>query len=509
MLAATASIEQLRRIPDATVEQAERSHSLYADFEKAQAPYKAALDIWVSQHFGNAKAKEYLTLAGPNLVEQILSGGKGLPTEYQGAIARGKRIGDGSRFFHWDLEFPEAFVDLRRGTWKHKNEQGFDAAVGNPPWGAGFSGITLPYIRLSFESAAKGVVDNFAVFLEAAHRLGNSGGYSSLLLPDIFLLKNYPAIRRYMLTNSRIDEIIHWGMPFPEVNLDVCSLVACKKSASQMHLVKCVPSVTNNNLNTLNVNEIPQRRFLDQVDYRINLTLTEKLDRVLQAVKTLGPRFGDLFTVREGIHSGNIRSKLFLQTRPLDNGRPLIFGRDEVRPFGIKWSGRWVHYDANIINRDIGEYANLGNPAYHEALKILVRRTGDTVVAALDDHSYFVSNNLFICIPKNLDDEHLWFCLALLNSEFSTWFFRAINPRTGRLFAELKINHLNEIPMVFLGDARHGDWIRGVSSSFRNLLTHSVDDSKLSKYIDYFNDCLWHRLAEDIPEITAYQTIAE
>ena len=67
LLSATASIEQLRRIPDATVEEAERSHSLYADFEKAQAPYKAALDIWVSQHFGNAKAQEYLTLAGGNL----------------------------------------------------------------------------------------------------------------------------------------------------------------------------------------------------------------------------------------------------------------------------------------------------------------------------------------------------------------------------------------------------------------------------------------------------------
>ena len=45
LLAATATLEELRRIPDATVEQAERSHTLFADFEKAQAPYKAALDI--------------------------------------------------------------------------------------------------------------------------------------------------------------------------------------------------------------------------------------------------------------------------------------------------------------------------------------------------------------------------------------------------------------------------------------------------------------------------------
>ena len=124
----------MRRIPDATVEEAERSHSLYTDFERAQAPYKAALDIWVSQHFGNAKAREYLTLAGGNLVEQIRTGGKGLSEEYSGAIAQGSKIGTEKRFFHWDLEFPEAFVDLGRSTWRAKDEQGFDAVVGNPPY---------------------------------------------------------------------------------------------------------------------------------------------------------------------------------------------------------------------------------------------------------------------------------------------------------------------------------------------------------------------------------------
>ena len=84
LLSTTASIEELRRIPDATVEQTERSQTLYSNFESAQAPYKAALDIWVSQHFGNTKATEYLTLAGGDLVEQIRSSGKGLTEEYRG-----------------------------------------------------------------------------------------------------------------------------------------------------------------------------------------------------------------------------------------------------------------------------------------------------------------------------------------------------------------------------------------------------------------------------------------
>ena len=134
LLAATATIEELRRIPDATVEQAERSSSLFAEFEKSQAPYKKALHIWVSRHFGNKRAQEYLTLAGPDLVQQINSGGKGLSPQYQETIGRGAEIGKEKRFFHWDLEFPEAFVDLQGGRWKPKEERGFDAVVGNPPY---------------------------------------------------------------------------------------------------------------------------------------------------------------------------------------------------------------------------------------------------------------------------------------------------------------------------------------------------------------------------------------
>ena len=134
LLSATATIEELRRIPDATVEQAERSRGLFAEFEKAQAPYKSALDIWVSRHFGNKRAQEYLTVVGTNLVDQMRSGGDGLSQIYLDAISHAREIAVEKRFFHWDLEFPEAFVDLSGGRWMPKEQQGFDAVVGNPPY---------------------------------------------------------------------------------------------------------------------------------------------------------------------------------------------------------------------------------------------------------------------------------------------------------------------------------------------------------------------------------------
>ena len=211
LLSATASIEELRRIPDATVEEAERSHSLYADFECAQAPYKAALDIWVSQHFGNAKAREYLTLAGPNLVEQILSSGKGLSPEYREAIKEGNKVGADKRLFHWDLEFPEAFVDLGRSTWKRKEDQGFDVVVGNPPYdelSEHALGRDLPEKDFFKEQplyadAAGGRLNVFRPFILRSVTLLVLGGYHSFIVPMALLGDKFTELlRRRLLTDG-------------------------------------------------------------------------------------------------------------------------------------------------------------------------------------------------------------------------------------------------------------------------------------------------------------------
>ena len=196
MLDATATIEELRRIPDATVEEAERSHSLFAGFEKTQAPYKSALNIWVSQYFGSKLAKEYLTLAGSDLVDQIRSGGYGLSPEYMEAITLAGEIGGEKRFFHWDLEFPEAFVDLAGCRWKPQPEQGFDAVVGNPPYdvlatkelGRDVS-QELSYFRSEpvFSSAIRGKTNLYKLFICRSTNLVKAKGTVAYITPMALL----------------------------------------------------------------------------------------------------------------------------------------------------------------------------------------------------------------------------------------------------------------------------------------------------------------------------------
>ena len=214
LLAATATIEELRRIPDATVEQAEQSRSLYACFEFAQAPYKTALDIWVSQHFGNKRAQEYLTLAGDDLVEQIRTGGAGLSKESGEAITNARKIGAEKRFFHWDLEFPEAFVDLNGGRWESKEKQGFDAVMGNPPYDVLASEEighdVSPLVRYfktnaAYDPAVRGKLNLYKLFICRAALLSTIKGTFSFIVP-MGILGDDPArgIRKLLLEGKQL-----------------------------------------------------------------------------------------------------------------------------------------------------------------------------------------------------------------------------------------------------------------------------------------------------------------
>ena len=217
LLAATATIEELRRIPDATVEQAERSNSLFAEFEESQAPYKKALDIWVSRHFGNERAQEYLTLAGPDLVEQISSAGSGLSPEYREAIAKGTDIGRETRFFHWDLEFPEAFVDLQGGRWKPKEEQGFDAVVGNPPYDVlstkelGYDvSLLVGYVKVNatYDPAVRGKLNLYKLFICRAHVLARRCSFFSFVVPMALLGDDQSKeVRQLILTGRELKAV--------------------------------------------------------------------------------------------------------------------------------------------------------------------------------------------------------------------------------------------------------------------------------------------------------------
>ena len=67
------------------------------------------------------------------------------------------------RFFHWELAFPEIFFDA---DGQPKDEPGFDAVVGNPPYVRQESISPIkPYLEINYEDVFDGVADLYVYFI--------------------------------------------------------------------------------------------------------------------------------------------------------------------------------------------------------------------------------------------------------------------------------------------------------------------------------------------------------
>jgi tRNA1(Val) A37 N6-methylase TrmN6 len=329
---------------------------------------------------------------------------------------------------------------------------GFDAVITNPPWGQKrfrLSADERRRYRAAFASA-RGAIDPFALFVERAQTLLAPGGRWGMVLPDVILLKNHEPLRRLLIERSALEWIAHAGRAFPGVNLDAVVMVGRASSPPSRHRVSIWLTLPPG----WRERPPPTRRQAQAVFGRLpgrcfNLHLGAADLALLDRLAAL-PRLGERFEIHEGVHSGNARAKLFLSARPRRRGARLarlVVGRGEVRRYAVEWAGGWIDLAPGAIDRAAGDYANLGRPEWHRRAKILVRRTGDHLVAAHEPDGLHASNNLFLVLPRApADAAVLRATVAVLNSRLLTWCFRAMVPRVGRLFAELKIQHLAALP---------------------------------------------------------------
>ena len=137
-----------------------------------------------------------------------------------------RQLYEEKHFFHWDLEFPEVFIDLERATWKEN--PGFDVVVGNPPYVRQESFIEIQDYISQVYSTYSGRADIYVYFLERGLSLLANRSFLSYIVSNKFTRANYGRnLRGHLAEHSAIKQMVDFGdLPvFEGVSAYPCILV--------------------------------------------------------------------------------------------------------------------------------------------------------------------------------------------------------------------------------------------------------------------------------------------
>jgi len=133
--------------------------------------------------------------------------------------------------FDWETAFPEI---MKKG--------GFDAVIGNPPYGAALTARELAYLRLRFGEEAHSL-DSYELFLIQAARLLSSGGRLSMIIPAAWLTGEKTGPSRSVLVKS-LAPTAAYTLPFDvfgRTYIDTAIIVLAREGATASCLIHVFP----------------------------------------------------------------------------------------------------------------------------------------------------------------------------------------------------------------------------------------------------------------------------
>ena len=441
LLRAAEIMRGVSTLSDATFAEVETSERLFKEFDQAAKPFKRLLDIYVSQFFGVKQAKNFLERFGINAINAKF---ENMNTADIAVYEEARRLFDQKRFFHWDLEFPEVFIDLENASWKEN--PGFDAVIGNPPYGSTYKDYTnakLQYISNTVISK-----DIYLFFIELSLDIISKIGTIGLITPNTWMtLESGCDFRKLVLQTTQLIKIAEFRSAFEDAIVETAALIASKD----------INSCKNTEVLNFANQEIITRYFrltsewlLNEgyvIDYYLNMEEISILNKSInQCIK-----LEELVNIYAGTKlyekgKGNppqtqlvVKEKPYTSNKLLPDFEPLITGGD-IQKYVIKNELIYVKYGVWL--------AAPRNESIFRNQKIIVRRTDDSIIASIDCDLRICQNSVHCLLKKEDSIFSDYFLLSILNSFYIKWWYQKKNfQMVGKPFAEVKVIYLSRIPV--------------------------------------------------------------
>lgn len=349
--------------------------------------------------------------------------------------------------FDWKEGFPNA---MKNG--------GFDAVIGNPPYGYMIAQPEQEYFSATYPNQDY-QKDLYLLFLERCNTgLIARNGLFGMIFPNPWLTNLLQRnIRKFVVGNTQIKEIVHFKFPvFAKATVDTQIVVLknerpASDSETSVHIAESLEIFKSptGQLKTLRHSQGKWQRLDGGV---INIFSSLKEEALAEKCAMSAAPLHTLYHTNVGIKPYQVgkgippQTRNVVETRPFDANnkiddryRRCLRGSDISRYLIAPIEDRFLRY---------GKWLAEPRPAanFDAPQKILMRQTGDSLIAALDCNQHICLNNMHVLVPR-ADDPDIRYVLGIINSRLMNWYYHTLNPEVGEVFAEVKKTNVDKLPI--------------------------------------------------------------
>ncbi|HDY66430.1 MAG TPA: hypothetical protein ENH85_01420 [Candidatus Scalindua sp.] len=394
--------EQIERLPSDTVEQIRRKENLYRDFRNRVTRFQDVADVWTSIYFGNVlNLANYQTLQNKlrSPDEEWVSLGN------ESWFKRAKETAKEKRFFHWELEFPEIFFEGH----KRKEDSGFDAVVGNPPYG-------ILNKEIFFKSSYTFINPNwdiYVAFIERGLAFVKEDKYISYIVPLSWETGvMFEKMRTSLLECTRFKKIVNLPFDvFKDAYIDTGIFVLQKgEDRHNKTLLYEFPKKTKiENLDIIHYKEI------DQILWKSNKMQILGDSDIIFLISKLSNNSFKLGDITDSVR-GILATPEFISTKQQD-GYYQFFDAEMYR-YEILSPDKFIFYSDELPEKP-------SDIRFFKDPRILVRRLisrQDRIMAHYVDDFFINKKDIYI-FKVNFDNYSPYYILTLINSKLLSFIY--------------------------------------------------------------------------------------
>jgi hypothetical protein len=494
LLRAAEIMRGVSTLSDATFAEVETSERLFKEFDQAAKPYKRLLDIYVSKYFGLKRADHFLRVYGTNAIN---ANSENMNAADIAVYEDARKLFEEKRFFHWDLEFPEVFIDLENASWKEN--PGFDAVIGNPPYFSiddtwGKKSIDADYLRLSYPEIWMGKNDIFYFFFKRGIDILKNNCYSSFITSRYFLEAHFASnLRNFLFQNTHIQEILDFSnfVVFENLGIKTCITVLQKRLQQANKLTEMVRFIQlEREIKLQEVEDLLDNSYISEDFAEVEQSKLEsdnwnlgylKNIKIIDSIDDNCIPLGEITFIGQGLQTGSnevfiVDEKTIKEYLIESNCIKNLIKNQDIKQYSLDFRDLYIIYpnDLDELNCDegVGKYLQekkdiltsraayirgncewfkytwpLHKDKYHLP-KIIVPYIAPENRFALDEKAEYISlTDTTVIFPIPELELNIKFILALLNSNLLNYRYRFIaKPKDYRY--EYFENTLKRIPVT-------------------------------------------------------------